>query len=467
MRRERGQVLILSVVGIVIILLTVSTTLLSTYTFKMNLPKRDYRGVISEISFGERAALTSALAEVSNLLENISYSTFFQEHLSLDSPSLVRVGKEKMTKWYNDTLQSYPAAGLRLDIEEPEFQIEWNNPVAKLGYSRALVNISVDLLNHGFKGFNEQIVVELNATVHDLLENDGATISFVMTLVREKGYPVERIAKEQFNLYYLITYLDINETSIIKSDVDLVSHHGGGIYEIQYSTDMNPIDYNLNKLEQIVENFTAEELMKGPVVNATAIPEEYNISTPVNVTLTATADAYDTNRTISQVEYIISNTQPNRNDPGTAMEPSDGAFNEELEYAEKTLNSSDLVAYTNLWVHAENNESFWGDYVRLNITVEGTSLRIHNPFQTGEAHKTELLDLVNETTTHYNEGNYTGAWNTLKYELLPKLDHNSGGSVVRNSTDTSGALRFIGILLSQLQPQIRVVSMDFRSEPAS
>ena len=462
MRRKRGQVLILSVVGIVVVLLTVSTTLLATYTFKLNLPERDFRIIISEISFGGRAALTSSLAEVSNRLENISYASFFQEHLSLDVPGLKQVGEEKMTKWYNDTLRSYPARGLRLNIDEPEFQCEWNNPMMKLGYSRALVNIGVDLLNLGFKGFNEQIVVELNSTIHDILDNDGSNIRFVMSFVREKGYPVETIAKEQFNLYYQVTYLDANHTSIIKSDVDLISHHGGGIYEVQYSTGMNSIIDNLNQLNQTIYNYTAAELMKGPVVNAMAIPEEYNISTPVNVTLIATADAYDVNTTISQVEYIISNIQPNRNDPGTPMEPTDGTFDEELEDANKTIPSNDLVDYTYLWVHAKNDKNFWGDYVRLNITVQGTTLRIHNQIQSGEITRTQLLSLVDQAESQYNSGDLTAAWNTLNYELKPKLDHNYGESIARETTDTSLALRLIGIILSQLQPQIRVVAMDFR-----
>ena len=350
MREKRGQVFILSVLGIVIVLLSVSSILVSTSLAGLQLPRHQFREDITQISVSARGALASTLADISMRLNTRAELSRYQMNTFLvytetNSSDLefTKDSLEFLGKWRNDTVASYPVTGLRLNYSRPEFYCVWNDTMTRVGYSKAAMAYDIDLLGYGFEGFHEYAQAELRGVINEIISTNGSKVVLSVTFTKERAYPIDKMIKSKTIL--IVENLDrINGTiSIFEADIEYMSYVGNGVYIIQYSTEMDTISQNMYLLGEAIQNISITD------------------------------------------------------------------------------------------------------------------------FEGGQADKDLVLSLVNDSDMLYIGGNYSGSWQILYENLRPKLDHvDENLTLVTAGVDTSTPVRLIDILLSQLQPRIRVVATDER-----
>ena len=336
MKEGRGQVLILSVVSIVMVMIGVSSILTVTSLAGLRLPKQQFREDVTQVALGSRAALSSALADISKRLKNRAEITQYRNYTSYDyagsnssDPELTQESLDILDKWYNNTVNTYPVTGLRLKMLDREFHCNWNGS-NRMGLTKARMTVNVDFLNYGFEGYTERSQIELNSEIREVLFTDGNLTRFTVRFTREEGYPVEKLVKDQILVYALLS----NQSSLSKADLDHANYLGNGVFEIQYHTRSTTIPQNFEQLYAAIE----------------AIPAE-------------------------------------------------------------------------------------------NFTLQDS--------------KSYCLSLVTTSQAKYASGRLTESWQTLRNTLRPALDP-------IDRSITSEALQLIDILLSQLQPQVRLVAMDSR-----
>lgn len=252
MKTNGGQVFIFSVLSIVFVLLGVSTILVTTTLAGISLPKQQFREDVTQIALSGRGALASSLADVSNRLKNRAQISQYQNYTYLQysesntsDRSLAVDSLVFLSKWYNDTVKSYPVTGLNLTNSRPEFRCFWNDSI---GCSEASMNIFIDMLNYGLEGFSDSALVELNCTIDEILATDGNVSTFTATFRREGGYPIDRMMKEQTSIY-MENYDSINNhTSVVEARLESMRYLGQGVYLITYSTGLDTISNNLDSL---------------------------------------------------------------------------------------------------------------------------------------------------------------------------------------------------------------------------
>jgi len=112
MRGKRGQVFIVSVLGIVVMLLTVSSLLISTSISQLNLPKTEFREGVTQIYFGSRAAVAIGLAEQTKRLSQEAKESLYQNYTTLDElEGSEKIGLNLVSQWQKDTMRNFPATG--------------------------------------------------------------------------------------------------------------------------------------------------------------------------------------------------------------------------------------------------------------------------------------------------------------------------------------------------------------------
>ena len=273
MRGKRGQMLITAVLGIVLVLLTVSSVLIATYLSGLNLSQFQFRETVTQIYFGSRGAVATGLADISKKLNNkakTSPPSMYQNYTDLEKyPDAIHDGLEMISNWQKDILKNYPAVGLSLNITgpspdkiQPQFYCDWNDSDRRVGYSKAVANVSINLLNYGFEGFKDQIIIEFNASIKGLSYTDGNNTSFIIDFVREKEYLSDQMVKDlisvYFEKYYNNTYRSFKETNIASIKYMSSSEN---MYVINYTTGLNTVKGNLKSLSTEIyaipwQNFT-------------------------------------------------------------------------------------------------------------------------------------------------------------------------------------------------------------------
>jgi hypothetical protein len=268
--------LIVAVLGIAFVLLSVSSMLISTYLSKINLPSTPFREAVTQIYFGSRGTMATALADVTKRLNQQAKSTLYQDHTELDDPNVKNSGFQMVSDWQNDTMRYYPATGLSLNFSGTDFYCDWNEPSRRTGYSKAVSNVSIGLLNYGFNGTRDEIDVEFNATVQELIENDGSEISFKIDFVREKGYPLDDMVKGLITVLFEIHDLTEDYRSLNETKVESVEHLYEGLYIITINNLLNNITYNLDRLEESVSTEVTDNATKACLLgNLTEIQMKY------------------------------------------------------------------------------------------------------------------------------------------------------------------------------------------------
>jgi len=258
-------VLIISVLGIVTILLTVSSLLIATSLSGLNLPKTEFRETVTEIYFGSRAAVAIGLADVSKRLNHEASKTLYQNYTTLEELNgSENSGLELVSDWQKDSMRNYPAVGLNLSLAQPMFQCNWYDPVGRHGYSMVNTNVSIALLNYGFECFRDEILIEFNATLEELISTNGRETSFKVRFVREEGYPIERMYRSLVSVFFEIYDRTNDHRSLNETDVKSVRYLGNGTYLISYLSDINNIPSNLSILRDNMTSIDPANLTVPP-----------------------------------------------------------------------------------------------------------------------------------------------------------------------------------------------------------
>jgi len=266
--RRRGQIFIVSILIILAMLLSTSLLLTGTVMLRLKLPEPRFRSIVLEITYSSRSALAIALADVSKRLSYEAEIHLYQNYTTLEEyPEAEEGGREILNTWLLDTLERYPALGVALNLSEPDFTCRWDS-LNGSGYSRVTALISIDIAMEGFKGFKQQIEIELNATVGRLVETDGEEVSFELLLMRERGNPIGPLEHPLIDVYFEIYDRTNDHRYMNETSLESVRYIGDGRHLVTFTTHLGNITGNLDELRGKVsaipeENFTGskEELL--------------------------------------------------------------------------------------------------------------------------------------------------------------------------------------------------------------
>ena len=255
-KSRRGQFLILSALGIVIMMITLSSLLAYTSLSRISLEKTDFRRVTAEVNLNFRRALATSLAEVSKKLDFKASVSRYSNYTTLnDYPDAKLGGYEFMTQWQKTILASYSGLGLNLSVSRPLFQCAWNS---SSGYSKVSSNITLDILNYGFYGWRSQASIELNVTILDLDLNrtDGRTVAFYFYVGKENGVPVSGISEN----YAFILFKHVESDQLTLSKNFSLTYLGGGHYLANFTMYSTTILEGLDQIKDFIwENMTEED----------------------------------------------------------------------------------------------------------------------------------------------------------------------------------------------------------------
>ncbi len=242
---KRGQFLILTTLGIVILMVTLSSLLSYTTVSPIQFSKTKFREITTALNLNFRRALAIALADASKELEHKASTERYVNFTKLEEyPEAEKKGWEFMTKWQNTTLMKYAGLGINLNISVPIFQCNWGS---SQGYSRAEANMTLDILSYGFYGWKTRAIVEVNPTVLGLEETDGNTTSLYFTVKKEFGAPISDFTASMTKALFQRTSGTFRTTTVTE-----VTYFGGGIYRLKYYTNMLPILDALNLLKTYI-----------------------------------------------------------------------------------------------------------------------------------------------------------------------------------------------------------------------
>ncbi len=189
---RKGSVMIISILVVAFALIGVSAVLASTYLTGFSMQQSDFRQTVTQITSSSRGAIAIAMAQVSNLLsQRVKTSSPYYNGSKISSTSNdVNEGLSILQSCQTNIMQSYPTAGLELNYENPFFSCNWTG---RTGYSVSRANVSISLLNLGFKGLNDQASVQTNATINNLVNTDGNQLSFTVTFMGEGDNPIDNM----------------------------------------------------------------------------------------------------------------------------------------------------------------------------------------------------------------------------------------------------------------------------------
>ncbi|MGQ9679322.1 MAG: hypothetical protein ACUVV4_00930 [Candidatus Bathyarchaeia archaeon] len=285
MKQNRGQMLIVSVIAITIALLTVSTVLSSAYLSGLNFRKSDFRDTATKLYYGSKGAIAMALADASKRLnqrEKTDPPSPYYNRTELALTEKDKIEAMRMIHLFqNNSLKSHPMTGLVFNFSNIDLYCNWSNPQDRKGYSKAVADVSIDLLGYGFEGLTDHIVIEFNATLKSLQNTDGNSLSFTVEFLAENGYVLNRMSKDVLTLYFELYDYEATYPTLTKAEVDTLKFIGG-IYLVNATLGFDTIDVNLdgiwNKTDEIPsEKFTepgAKELLLNTI---TEIAEKYDL----------------------------------------------------------------------------------------------------------------------------------------------------------------------------------------------
>jgi len=233
-RDKRGQFLILTTLGIVVLMVTVSALLAYTAVSPVYFSKTNFREMTTELNLNFHKALAIALADASKELEHKASTVRYVNFTKMgDYPEAGKKGLEFMTKWLNITLMKYAGLGINVTISAPVFQCDWSSSE---GYSRAEANMTLDILSYGFYGWKTRAAVETRPTILGLKGTDGNCSSLYFTVKREFGIPISDLTLSDINVLLQKT------SGTFRTAVPIeITYFGGGNYLLKYYTNWIPI----------------------------------------------------------------------------------------------------------------------------------------------------------------------------------------------------------------------------------
>ena len=277
---KRGQFMILFAFGVVIIMITLASLLANTSLSYLSFSKKEFREVTTQVNLNFRRTLALSLAGVSTELDFKASVRLYNEFMKLeDYPEARNVGYEFVSNWQNSTVMGYPTQGLNLTTSIPTFECRWDS---FQGYSMVSANMTLDILNYGLYGWEDNANVELNLTILDLKETDGNLTSFYFNLQKENSDPVSGLTeplvkilfqegrgifKEANPSWIELTYFGsgnylatfVTNRSIISDSFDLLKTNIANLSD----TDFKNATYKnslLNKVDEVIGNYSASFL---------------------------------------------------------------------------------------------------------------------------------------------------------------------------------------------------------------
>jgi len=244
-RDKKGQFLVLISLGIVVVMVALSSLLAYTAVSPIYFTKTNFREMTTELNLNFHRALAIALADVSKELEHKASTVRYVNFTKLeDYPEAERKGWEFMAKWHKVILMKYAGLGINLNISVPVFQCNWGSYE---GYSKAATNMSLDILSYGFHGWKTRAIVEVNLKVLGLEETDGNETSIYFTVKKEFGVP-----SSELTISLIKVLLQKVSGTFRPTTVTEITYFGGGTYLLKYYTGMPPIQDALNLLETYI-----------------------------------------------------------------------------------------------------------------------------------------------------------------------------------------------------------------------
>jgi len=241
----RGQFLVLTSLGIVIMMVTLSALLAYTAVSPVHFPKTNFRETTTQLSINFRQALVISLADVTKELDRKASVRQYINYTSLDEyPQAKDKGYESLTEWQKITLLRQSGLGLNLTASQPVYQCDWGSAQ---GYSKAEANMSLDILSYGFYGWKTGVITEVNTLVLGLEKTDGNDTSIYFTLKMEFNVPITELTASMVKVL-----LQRTNSTFRKTTVTEVTYFGGGIYLLKYYTGLLPILEGLNLLERYI-----------------------------------------------------------------------------------------------------------------------------------------------------------------------------------------------------------------------
>jgi hypothetical protein len=309
MKKRKAQVLLFSVLGIVVILFSISTVLIKTSLTPLMLPNEKFREITTQLHYGSEASVTKGLADASNHLNRKSSGTLYQNYTSLtELNDTENMGLDLLDEWQRETIANNPAAGVVVNYSYPLFECEWYNPINRSGYSSANSNVSIKLVNMGFEQLEEEVKIKFSAAIKELVESDGRETTFKIQFLKERENPITRMASNLITILYESNYRDQQYKSFNETEMGEIRHIGNGTYLVSYQCNIDNITTNLNTIRNNISEIPHGALLSnisvsGPVSNGwhhiAGMRESQNLDLYIDGNLTDREDLTDYNTSIS------------------------------------------------------------------------------------------------------------------------------------------------------------------------
>jgi hypothetical protein len=243
---RKGSVVIVSILVIAFALIGISAVLASTYLTGFSMQQSDFRQTVTQVASSSRGAIAIGMAQVSELLsQRVKTSSPYYDGSTISSTSYdANEGLTILQSCQNNIMQSYPTVGLVLNYVNPFFSCNWTG---RTGYSVSGANVSIDLLNLGFKGLKNQVSVQTNATINNLVDTDGNLLSFTVTFMGEGNNPIDNMDQSLIHVYYAGYIYNSTYRKLQESTVNSIEYLNGD-YLVNCTNNLNTIDTNINNV---------------------------------------------------------------------------------------------------------------------------------------------------------------------------------------------------------------------------
>jgi hypothetical protein len=256
---SRAQFIIVATILIGVIVTSLAVSLYLTATQYQEFRYKASKEIVINIDKDFKRTLTRILASATN-----EYNT------TADFNPPRAHAYEKLSYWYQTLAQSYPDAGLQLDlrvktkqlqpektlpngVEIPERKVEnlikcyWFYPQS---ISAIYSELAVNLTSHGLYGYISEGYIALNVTIYtETIESQGGKVSFTFHVEREYGEPVSSLSKDNYNFAdedtlagWALSYFNPTAKKwerLKTSDIVEVTYKAGGNYSLTFNMPYN------------------------------------------------------------------------------------------------------------------------------------------------------------------------------------------------------------------------------------
>jgi len=256
---SKAQFIIVATILIGVIVTSLAVSIYLTATQYQEFRYKASKEIVINIDKDFKRTLTRILASATN-----EYNT------TADFNPPRAHAYEKLSYWYQTLAQSYPDAGLQLDlrvktkqlqpektlpngVEIPERKVEnlikcyWFYPQS---ISAIYSELAVNLTSHGLYGYVSEGYIALNLTIYtETIESKGGKVSFTFHVEREYGEPVSSLSINNYNFAdedtpagWALSYFNPTAKKwerLKTSDITEITYKAGGNYSVTFNMPYN------------------------------------------------------------------------------------------------------------------------------------------------------------------------------------------------------------------------------------